>query len=88
MVISAWETQSTKVGRGAVARAEAEQEWIKQTITHTHTSSVKPSERPQPVLAYLSVTLAVPWWVLGAVKVCPVVVPVPWWVFFPLSCSI
>ena len=39
---------------------------------------VKLSQRPQPMLAYLSVTLAVPWWVLGAVRVCPVVVPVPW----------
>lgn len=66
------------MGRRVVARAEAEQEWIKHTITHTHTSVVKLSQRPQPMLAYLSVTLAVPWWVLGAVRVCPVVVPVPW----------
>lgn len=67
------------MGWVAVARAGAEQEWIKQTITHTHTSFVKLSQRPQPMLAHLSVrSLAVPWWVLGPVKVCPAVVPVPW----------
>lgn len=61
MVISAQETEDLGVGPGV------EQEWIKQAMTHTHTWFMGP--RPQPMLASLSArSLAVPWWILGAVK--------------------
>lgn len=44
-----------------------EKEWIKQAVTHTHTWFMRP--RPLPVLAPLRArSLAVPWWILRAVK--------------------
>lgn len=46
-----------------------EKEWIKQAVTHTHTWFLR--LRPLPVLASLRArSLAVPWWILGAVKGC------------------